>query len=207
MNGFSAAGRWVVITFLVLALLVMFIAAALSVKTRVEQHFLSKTVASIIGGTESAPASAPAATGAAPQGPGTGLAQEQSDALLPLMQELQTNPNNAEALTGIANIFMSAGEWGRAETFLERAILSKPGDIRPRYMLGIARFKQNRPAEAAKTFEELLQIREDPAAMYNLAILYKHHLNRPDEARALLEKALKSPDTDEALAGKIKVEL
>lgn len=197
MSGLSSTGRGVVVVFLLASLLAMFITSFISIKGKIEGRLQQS----------SQPTAARDAAGARPGSPDAGLSPEQSEAVVGLMQELQANPNNADALTGLAEIFMSAQEWGRAEVFLERAILSRPGDTRPRYMLGIARFKQNRPADAAKSFEELLQLKEDPAAMYNLAILYKHHLGRPEEALPLLQKALASPQTDEALAARIKDEL
>lgn len=128
--------------------------------------------------------------------PASALTGEQAGSVSALMRKLQSNPNDATALMDIADIFIEAGEWARAEVFLTRAVLARPGDTRPRYMLGLAQHQAGKMAEAAVTFEELLSIKEDPAAMYNLAVIYKHHLNKAEEAQALLRRVLDSPSAD-----------
>lgn len=152
---------------------------------------------------DAAPAqeSGPPASGtAAPSAQGgemaPGLSEDQADGLSDLMRALKANPNDADALIGIGQTFLEAGEWARAEVFLNRAILNRPADLAPRYMLGIALYQQERFDEARAAYEELLNIREEPAALYNLVILYKYHLNNPDKAGELAQKILASPEAD-----------
>jgi|GEM_PF-2716766 len=139
--------------------------------------------------------------------PDPALSEEQADDLSALMRKVQSNPNDADALMEIGSIFLTAKDWGRAGVFLNRAVLSRPADIGPRYMLGIALYQQGREQEAAAVFEELLALEKYPAAQYNLAIIYKYHMDKPDEAKALLEQILASPDADVETVSRAKKEL
>ncbi len=154
---------------------------------------------------------------------GFNFSDQEGNELTELMTQLQANPNDAAVLTEIGNFFMRAEEWTRAEAFLRRAIISKPSDTRPLYLMAICLFRQGKPAEAAKNFEDLLQIKNDPSAMFNLALLYKHHLGAPDpallpeqkqerermqeRARMLLQKVADSPDANAELKNWAKEEL
>jgi cytochrome c-type biogenesis protein CcmH/NrfG len=135
------------------------------------------------------------------------MSREQTDSMSALMRRLQSNPNDADALLEISEIFVQIEDWPRAEAFLTRLILSRPADARPRHLLAILQYRQQRMAEAAKTFKELLDIKEDPAAMYNLAVIYKYHLDKRDLATELLEKILASPDADADTRQKAQKEL
>ena len=200
MNGISAIGRWVVIACVLIGLLAMGVTAFKMTRDKMQERARLEEEAAVLEKTGTLPVTI---VGASMQG----IPEESSEALVQLMRELQSDPQNSKALTGIAQLFMANQEWARADVFLERAIVSKPSDTQPRYMLGISRFKQNRPEEAAKTFEDLLAIQADPAAFYNLAILYKHHLGQPEKATDLLQKALEVPDIDKDLADMIRNEM
>lgn len=139
--------------------------------------------------------------------PNLALNEGQLDDLTVLMRKLQTDPNDADALMEIGELFLVAKEWMRAEAFLMRAVLARPADTRPRYLLGLAQYRQEHMEEAAATFEELLSIKEDQAALFNLAIIYKHHLKRPAEARTLLEKLASAPDSDADMRERAQKEL
>ena len=133
--------------------------------------------------------------------------KEQADELMNLMGKLKESPNDADALRKTGEIFVAARDWKRAEVFLGRAVLSRPGDTRPRYLLGVCLYQQNKFDEAAKTFEEVLVIREDPSAMYNLAVIYKYHMGKKTEAEALLRKIVASPKADADTVAKARAEL
>ena len=124
-----------------------------------------------------------------------------------LMAKLKDNPNDGETLTALGDTFLRARDWNRAEVFLVRAGLSRPSDVRPRYLLGIAQYQQGKLTEAVATFEELLQIKDDPTTLYNLAIIYKYQLNNPGRAEELLKKAVESPDADADVKEKARKEL
>ena len=135
------------------------------------------------------------------------LTEQQADALTSLMRKLQTEPNNADVLTELGESFLMAKEWSRAEAFLNRAMMNRPADIRPRYMLGICLYQQEKMDDAAKTFEELLEIKADPAAMYNLAVIYKYHSGEKEKAATLLNRVVSSPDADVDTVNLAKKEL
>ncbi len=161
------------------------------------------------------------AEGAAPQA-GMGFGGKEADKLTEMMAMLQQNPNNPEVLREIGRFFMDAEEWQRAQAFLEKALLAKPSDTRPMYLLGICQFRQGDAIAAAKTFENLIQIAPDPSAMFNLALLYKHHLpgneaaakafsmtddQMRERAALLLRKVVDSPDAGSDLASWAREEL
>jgi Flp pilus assembly protein TadD len=138
---------------------------------------------------------------------GLALTEKEAEDLTALMRRLQANPTDPDVLAGLGGTFLMAGEWARAEVFLNRAVLSRPADIQPRYMLGICLFQQGKFQEAQRAYEDLLAIREDPPAMYNLALLYKYHLDNSARAKQLLQKIVDSPATDADTLEKAKKEL
>ncbi|MDR2489338.1 MAG: tetratricopeptide repeat protein [Desulfovibrio sp.] len=135
------------------------------------------------------------------------VSEEQAGELMDLMRKLQTAPNDADVLYRIGDIFIASQDWRRAEVFLNRATLSRPQDIKPRYLLGISQYQQNKFVAAAQSFEELISLKEDPAAMYNLAIIYKYHIGKNTEAEALLRKVISSSEADADTVSKAKTEL
>lgn len=201
MDSISLNNRLLVVTGILLGLLAMLGAAAYVTGGRLHDRL-----------TAPAPINNQSATRGtvAMDGPAmvaeTGLPPEQTEALMRHMQEIQSNPNNTEALVGIAELFLETGNDPMAEAFLQRAIMSKPADTYPRYALGLLLFKQGKAAQAAAAFEDLLEIHEEPAAMYNLALLYKYHLNKPEQAQGLLLEALDMPNLDEDLAKRLRAE-
>lgn len=132
------------------------------------------------------------------EGEADALTEQQAANLSELMRRIQDNPQDAEALTEIGEAFLMSKDWTRAGVFLSRAIAAAPTDIRPRSMMGISLYRQGRMAEAAGVFEKLLSIQKDADAQYNLAVIYKYHLNRVADAHALLHDIV---DSDTAAAG------
>ena len=112
-----------------------------------------------------------------------------------LMQKLQKNPTDLEALVGLTEHFMHTQDWQRAETFALRAVVAAPNETQPLYMLGIIQHSQNRNAEAAASLEKVVAAREDPSVRYSLGILYAYYLEQPDKGLEQLQKALDNPNT------------
>jgi predicted Zn-dependent protease len=133
--------------------------------------------------------------------------REQADEMAALMRTLRDNPNDADNLNKIAEIFIQAGDWTRAEIFLNRALLSRPSDLRPRFLLGISLYRQNKIREAADIFEELLKSKEDPDTLYNLAVIRKYHLNDKAGAEELLRRLLALDDAPPETLEKARREL
>lgn len=139
--------------------------------------------------------------------PESSLSDEQMLAISELMAKLKDNPNDSATLTALGETFLKAAEWTRAEFFLSRAVLGKPSDIRPRYLLGIAYYQQNKIGQTVKTFEELLTIEEDLATMYNLGVIYKYEASDPKRAKELFKKIIAATGASAELVEKAKKEL
>jgi Flp pilus assembly protein TadD len=123
------------------------------------------------------------------------------------MDKLRANPGDAGILIQVGEEYMAAGDWERAAPFLRQAAQGGTPDARALSLLGICLFRQGRPEEAAESFEQALRLREDPIALYNLAILHRYHLNRPEPAEGLLRRALQSPESDADLLERVRREL
>ena len=78
-----------------------------------------------------------------------GMDEATQQGVMALMQKLQKNPTDLEALVGLTEHFMHTQDWQRAETFALRAVVAAPNETQPLYMLGIIQHSQNRNAEAA----------------------------------------------------------
>ena len=139
--------------------------------------------------------------------PEPGLTEQQAEELAALMVKIQTNPNDVDALMEIGNIFLAAEDWGRVEVFLSRAVVSRPTDMRLRYILAVALYQQEKMREAAAAFAQVLTLEKNPAAQYNLAVIYKYHMDKADEARLLFEQIVASPDADMDTVNRAKKEL
>lgn len=131
-----------------------------------------------------------------PAGAGSmsGMDSAAQEGIMKLMQRLQQNPSDMEALGGLTEHFMHTQDWQRAETFAMRAVLAAPNETKPLYMLGVIQHNQKRHAEAAVNLEKVAEKDKDPSVRYSLGILYAYYLNDPDKGIEQLEKALKSPD-------------
>lgn len=143
----------------------------------------------------------------APAGmPGT-LAPEDAARMGEFMARLQSNPHDADLLLEIAQVFMRAKEWPQAESFLRRASIAAPADARPPHFMGVLQASRQQYAEAAASFEQALTLGANPSTQFNLAVLYRYYLNKPERAKMLLEAASKSADAPDALKAKAAQEL
>ena len=124
-----------------------------------------------------------------------GMDEATQQGVMALMQKLQKNPTDLEALVGLTEHFMHTQDWQRAETFALRAVVAAPNETQPLYMLGIIQHSQNRNAEAAASLEKVVAAREDPSVRYSLGILYAYYLEQPDKGLEQLQKALDNPNT------------
>lgn len=115
------------------------------------------------------------------------------DGVMRLMQRLQQNPQDQEALISLTEHFMHLQDWSRAETFVLRALMAAPGAHKPQYLLGVIQHNQNRHGEAAVSLEKALAGQEDPSIRYSLGILYAYYLEKPEQGIAELQKALDNP--------------
>ena len=123
-----------------------------------------------------------------------GMDEATQQGVMALMQKLQKNPTDLEALIGLTEHFMHTQDWQRAETFALRAVVAAPNEMQPLYMLGIIQHSQNRNAEAAASLEKVVAAKEDASVRYSLGILYAYYLEQPDKGLEQLRKALEIPN-------------
>lgn len=128
-----------------------------------------------------------------------GMDEATQQGVMTLMQKLQKNPTDLEALVGLTEHFMHTQDWQRAETFALRAVVAAPNETQPLYMLGIIQHSQNRNTEAAASLEKVVAAKEDPSVRYSLGILYAYYLDQPDKGLEQLQKALNTPNIPEDL--------
>lgn len=116
-----------------------------------------------------------------------------------MMQRLQTEPNDIEALLFLGEHFLGMESWDQAGHFLKRAVEAAPQEQRPLYLLGISQYHDQNYQGAAASFEKLLTLHDDPAARYNLGLLYLHYLNNRPQAEVHLNAVIQNPDAVEEL--------
>ncbi|MDR2077282.1 MAG: tetratricopeptide repeat protein [Desulfovibrio sp.] len=205
MTPFPPAARGLAAVCLLLGLFAMFLTSFVVIKNGFEERFRLKTAAT--NSSRPGPEKTPAGRAAPADKPAFAARTDAPETAVAFMRRIRADPGDTEALIGLGEELMTAGEWTQAENFLRQAIRNRPEDKHPRQMLGVCLFRQNKPLEAAGVFEDLLRLQEDPVALYNLAVLYKHHLNLPERADGLLRRALKSPEADRDLLLRLQEEL
>lgn len=134
--------------------------------------------------------------GSAPGGEGMpgGSAMNQ---VMEAMSRLQANPDDLGAMEEAAEAFATAEMWDKALAILEKASAKDPNEPHLLNLYGVTLFRLERPAEAAKKFERLLEV--EPGnfhAQFNLGAVYKHGLEDAGKARAYFEAVVANPKAD-----------
>lgn len=135
--------------------------------------------------------------------------EAQNAALMSLMERLQKNPQDMEALLSLAGHFLHTDDYARAENFAMRAVMAAQGTeaSMPLYLLSVAQHGQKRYGEAADSLEKALALKDDSETRYSLGIVQRYFLKNEAKGRAELEKALAAPGITETLKKQIEVEL
>jgi tetratricopeptide (TPR) repeat protein len=100
-----------------------------------------------------------------------------------LMERLQENPEDREALRRLANAFTAMQAWERASSFWQRLVSLDQDDLKARQNLAMTYFRMGEHRAAAEELEIVLQ--RDAGGVYahfNLGILYGYYLESPDKA-------------------------
>ena len=141
---------------------------------------------------ESTPAETPppTATGGSPM---AGVMQQ----LATLKAAIAKNPNDADALAQLGDMYMQAAKYPQAAEYLERA-LAIHDDAAVRMDLGICYKQSNQPAKALAEFQRSAAMAPDQwQPLFNEAIVLLD-LKRTDEARVVATKLQKMrPDDPE----------
>jgi Flp pilus assembly protein TadD len=140
---------------------------------------------------DAAPAEAPPAT--ASGSPMAGVMQQ----LAALKAAVAKNPNDADALAQLGDMYMQAAKFPQAAEYLQRALAVRD-DAAVRMDLGICYKQSNQPEKALAEFHRSAAMAPDQwQPLFNEAIVLLE-LRRTDEARAIAAKLQKMrPDDPE----------
>ena len=137
----------------------------------------------------------------------TGQSDEMSE-LAPLMARIKANPQDADALIGLAEIFSRSKDWQKSEHFWSKVVELDPKNIGAHYHRGFTLIQLERYAEAIAEYEFILQAQpESPQALYYLGAINKYGFQKPDEAKKFFQQALALKPEDRELVMAIENEL
>jgi tetratricopeptide (TPR) repeat protein len=107
------------------------------------------------------------------------------------MLMVQENPQNINALRGLAATFSQGQDWKKATIFWTQVINLAPDDVNALYHRGMALVQAARFHDAIADFEKILTINPNEYhALYYMGIVTKHSLNENDRARKYFQRAL-----------------
>jgi tetratricopeptide (TPR) repeat protein len=126
-----------------------------------------------------------------------------------LMERLQENPEDKQALFMLGQRFMQMQAWDKALEFWNRLQKLESENKSVLTQKGFCLFQKDKYEQAAGIFKEILRMdAEDYRAHYNLGMLYKYYLEKPDLARTHLQKVLEFLPAEEGdLRENVKKEL
>ncbi|MBO4318389.1 MAG: hypothetical protein J5855_08985 [Mailhella sp.] len=156
-----------------------------------------------------APADTPAASadpaGAPAQAP---AARSEADpATAAILEMVQAAPHDADILLKAAAMLAKNGRADLAQEQLNHAMVAAPGDARPSRELGRMLAEAGRYEEAAERLAYSVERTPDPEALLLLVHVYRHHLGKPDLARAYALTLKSLPVEDAQLKQRIDDEL
>ena len=129
-------------------------------------------------------------------------------AVVEAMAKIKENPEDVDALRHGAEAFASAEMWERAGQLVDRALVKAPDDPELLNLSGVVLFRLERPAEAAKKFERLLELdKGNVHAQFNLGAVYKYGLQDTAKAKALFEAVIANPKADPETKAQARDEL
>jgi tetratricopeptide (TPR) repeat protein len=116
-----------------------------------------------------------------------------------LMQTIQQDPNNKDALFQLGQAYFLAGKWQESEAWLTKLVAIDPKNVFAITDIGTTQFSQGFPDKAKATWLAALQLApDDPQLHYNMGFLFAN--SKPpdrDSARAEWQLVMKlAPGTD-----------
>jgi len=155
--------------------------------------------------TAPGPSAQPSASAAA--GPSQMPPQELQQALAqqvpPLLKRLKSDPNNAELLADIGNMYFDAHQYDQAAPYYSRALQIQPLNTAVRTDLGTAYWLLGNADRAIAEFQTALKTAPNQAnTLFNLGVVQWQGKTDAEAALATWQKLL---DTNPAFAGKDKV--
>lgn len=133
--------------------------------------------------------------------------QEEMSAVGRLMEQVSQNPTNMDGLLSLVNALVKTENWDAAENFAHRAVELDKKDPRPLHLLGVIQHNTGRHADAARTLEAVIALRDDASVRYSLGVLYIYYLNDKERGLAQLRAGLSLPDVGDSLKKHLQSEL
>ena len=109
--------------------------------------------------------------------------------IMGLMQQMQGNPGNLEAMLELSRIFADKGDLDSSLEMLRRAEAAAPADPRPSYLAGVRLAAKGAWNDAAESLQRSIAIKDDASARFSLGVICRYHLGKDAEARSHWEQA------------------
>jgi tetratricopeptide (TPR) repeat protein len=136
------------------------------------------------------------------------MGSEAMERLSKLMVQARDNPNDLDTLLELGRLFFGMGSYDNAKTFLARAVEIAPQDDATLRLYGMALFHARDYPAAAKIFEKIIAANpSDAVAYFNLGVLQKHFLEKPEEAEKNFKQAFELAPGDQELRNRVREEL
>ena len=133
--------------------------------------------------------------------------QEEMAAVGRLMEQVSRDPTNMDGLLALTNALIKMENWDTAETFARRAIELDGKDPRPLHLLGVIQHNAGQHADAARTLEAVIALKDDASVRYSLGVLYIYYLNDKERGLAQLRAGLALPGISDSLKKHLESEL
>ncbi|WP_243547156.1 tetratricopeptide repeat protein [Pseudodesulfovibrio tunisiensis] len=117
-----------------------------------------------------------------------------------LMARVEKNPEDVEALTELGNMFLMMRAWDRALEPLEKAVQLQPKNVNLLKGVGICYYNKKQYDKAMQVYGEILEITPDDALVfYNMGVISKYALSKPDQAKSFFRQAAEFAGQNEEL--------
>ena len=111
----------------------------------------------------------------------------------PLLTQLKANPNNAEVLAQLGNLYYDGQSYPQAIDYYEKALKAQPNNADVRTDLGTAYWYSGDPDKALANFQKSLAIRPNhPGTLFNMGIVEWQGKKDPKAAIVAWEKLLET---------------
>jgi tetratricopeptide (TPR) repeat protein len=114
----------------------------------------------------------------------------------PQLAKLKSNPNDADALIALGNLYYDHQVFDKAIDYYTRGLEIRPGDVNARSDLGTAYWYLGKPESAVQEYEKSLKLDPKHAnTLFNLGVVKWQGLKDPKGAIATWKKLLElNPD-------------
>jgi tetratricopeptide (TPR) repeat protein len=107
-----------------------------------------------------------------------------------LLKAIEQQPDSPTAYFLLAQLYVSSNQHEKALANLQEILAKDPKNVQSLMLMGMIYDQQKNYAAARETYERLLAINPNfSSAINNLAYLYSEHLDQPDKAYEIAQKA------------------